>query len=88
MISLLGCAMEQAKFNSTDSSLCTVGRTELGEDMLDMDFDRAHAHAQGVGDLTVGLSLGEQLQHLALTWGQPHKRQLRLTGCFADQTLE
>jgi hypothetical protein len=34
--------MEQAKFNSTDSSLRTVGRTELGEDMLDMDFNRAY----------------------------------------------
>ena len=42
MISLIGCAMEQAKFNSTDSSLCTIGHTELSENMLNVDFDRTY----------------------------------------------
>ena len=44
MISLLGCGMEQAKFNSPDSRLRTVGHTELGEDMLNVNFDGAYTY--------------------------------------------
>src|SRR2546422_8450107 len=48
------------------SRLGAVGNPQFGQDVLHMDFDRAHTHRQVAGNLPVGLSLGEQLQHFAL----------------------
>ena len=53
--------------------------------MLDMNFDRTHTHNQLVGDLAVGQALCKQLQHLALTWGEPYWRLFRLMGRFIGQ---
>ena len=58
---LSGVRMEQTKFDGSDCGLRTVGDAELGEDVLDVNFDRAHAHCQLMRNLAVGLSLCEQL---------------------------
>src|SRR5436309_1917247 len=64
--SLHGCCAEEAHLNGTYSRLRAVGDTQLGQDVLHMDFDRTHTHRQLVGNLPVGLTLCEQLQHFAL----------------------
>ena|SRR6266704_3436326 len=80
--------MEQTQFNGPDSGLGTVGDTELGEDVLDVGFDRAHTHNQVLGDLAVGLTLGEQLQHFALAWREPPWGQFLWVWRLASPMLE
>ena len=82
---LLCGSTEQAQFDSSDSSLCPVGDTELSEDVLDMDFDRTHTDRQLLGDLRVGLPLDEQAQHLVFTFGELLREQFLSRGRFTVQ---
>src|SRR5215217_3131921 len=60
-----GCA-EQAELDGPDGRLGAVGDAELGDDVLDVHLDGAHADDEALGYLAVGLALGEQTQHLVL----------------------
>src|SRR5712671_2662880 len=88
MPSLSGCSREQTQFDGTNSSLSTVRDTELGEDVHDVDFDCAYTNSQVVGNLPVGLSLREQLQHFTLTGRQPPGGQFLLDSWIASQALK
>ena len=70
--SLFGSRLKETSFDGTNSSLGSVGDIKLGEDVLDVNFDRAHTHHQGSGYLPVGPTLCQQLQHFELAWCQLH----------------
>ncbi len=61
----------------------------LGEDLLDVPFDRAFGQEQSFSDGCVGEALGDQLQDLDLAWGERCVRcRGRLGGGAQRELLE
>ena len=50
--------------------LVATAQLQLAQDALHVVLDRAHADDQPVRDLGVRVALGDQPQHLGLTFGQ------------------
>jgi hypothetical protein len=46
---------------------------EFGQHGRDVVIDRLGRDKQGAGDLGVGLSFADQLEHLAFTWSEPER---------------
>ncbi len=60
--------------------LGAVARSQLGEDIADVEPDRARADSQRFGDLLVGPAFGQQGQDLTLPWRQVGSYRGRLFG--------
>ena len=88
MASLHVCCTDEAHLDGTHSRLGAVGNPQFGQDVLHMDFDRAHTYRQVAGNLPVGLPLGEQLQHFALAGREPPEGQVLLGWRLTRQALE
>ena len=62
--------LRQSVVVGVGGGLCTVGRADLGEDMVDMPFDGIAADHKRPGDLGVAFASGKQAQYLDLALGQ------------------
>ena len=59
--------IDKAKLNGLNRSLGTVGDVQLRDDMLHVVLDGGNGNREVLGDLSVGLPLGKQPQHVELS---------------------
>src|SRR5215210_572894 len=59
--------IDKAKLNGFNRSLGTVGDVQLRDDMLHVVLDGGNGNRKVLGDLSVGLPLGKQPQHVELS---------------------
>ena len=64
--------------------LGAVAHSQFGEDIADVEPDRARADRQRFGDLFVGPAFGQQGKDLALSRRQVGSHRGRLHGCLGQ----
>ena len=81
--------VQQPAFDRAHGGLRAIGYAQLGDNMLDMDLDRANAERELLRDLAIGVPLDNLLEHFTLARRQPLRRQAdRLAIACSRQALE
>src|SRR6266852_5099894 len=62
----------QSVFYGISGRSTTRGDSQLAVDRAHMKIDGDHADDKLLGNLSTGQALGEQAQHVHLTWGEPN----------------
>ena len=65
----------QPRLVGEDHRLCSVAQVELGEDAADVRLHRLLGQREGLGDLRVGPTAGDQGKNLGLAFRQPFEPQ-------------
>src|SRR3989440_12375197 len=79
---------QQTELDRAHGRLRAIRDAQLGDDVLDVYLDGAHADPQRARNLAVGLSLRQKLRHHYLAWGQPLLGRLRLARRPVGEALE
>src|SRR5687767_3612842 len=65
-----GCDVHEAGAVGEGDGLDAVAETQLGENVIDVRFDRRFAEEQRTGDFGVGAAAGQESQYLELAGGE------------------
>ncbi len=63
---LSGLRLQEVEDSGAGDGLCAALHPQFATEVIDVPLDRVHTHNEAAGDLTVGGSLKQQAQHLAL----------------------
>ena len=80
-------SLHDALLPGVDRHLCAISKMQFAQDVADMSLHRVFTDDQFLGDLAVGETVGDQLEHIQFALGQFGEERLVLAS-FTAQVLQ